>query len=69
LEAYPKSVDFWRDYMRDGQAPVSIVPLNHPDLPVSLRTLVQLVQKKEENPGAQRVIGIGTLSRFQESMW
>lgn len=69
LEPYPRSVDFWRDYVRDGQAPVSIVPLNHSDLPLSLRTLVKLVQPKEEklSSGGAKVIGIGTLSRFGRS--
>ncbi len=67
LEAYPRSVDFWRDYVRDGQAAITMVPLNHPDLPVGLRTLVKLTQAKEETT-ARRVLGIGTLSPYQDAV-
>ncbi len=68
LEAYPKSVAFWRDYVRDGQEPISVVPLNHPDLPLGLRALVQLRQAREEHQAARRVVGIGTLSPFQDAI-
>lgn len=69
LEPYPRSVDYWRDYVRDGQPPVSVIPLNHPDLPVQLRTLVQLSQPKEEAQIARKVVGIGTLSPFQDAVF
>ncbi len=68
LEAYPKSVEFWRDYVRDGQEMISVVPLNHPDLPLGLRALVQLRQAREESQVARRVVGIGTLSPFQDAI-
>ncbi len=69
LEAYPRSVEYWRDYVRDGQALISVVPLNHPDLPMELRCLVKLTQPKEVEQGARKVVGIGTLSQFQDSVY
>ncbi len=68
LEAYPRSVQYWRDYVRDGQPPVSVIPLNHPDLPAELRTIVKLVQPKEEGAMVRKVIGIGTLSPFHDGV-
>lgn len=68
LETYPRSVEHWRDYLRDGQAPVSVIPLNHPDLPMELRALVKLSQPKDPVVGVRKVIGIGTLSPFNDSV-
>lgn len=66
LEAYPRSVEFWRDYVRDGQTPISVVPLNHSDLPMELRCLVQITQPKQESAEPRKVVGIGTLSAFDD---
>jgi hypothetical protein len=66
LEAYPKTLEFWRDYVRDGQPSVAVIPLNHSDLPRDLRCLVKVVQAKETS--ARKVIGIGTLSNFHTTI-
>ncbi|MBY0372326.1 hypothetical protein K2X33_16720 [bacterium] len=68
LESYPRSVDYWRDYLRDGQANVTLVPLNHADLPTDLRVVVRLVQLKELAAVERKVVGIGTLSPFQDAV-
>ena len=68
LEAYPRSVEYWRDYLRDGQPAVTLVPLNHADMPMELRVVVRLVQLKETAVEPRRVVGIGTLSRFQDAV-
>ncbi len=68
LEAYPKSVEYWRDYLRDGQPSLAVVPINHLDLPAGVRCLVKLVQSKEESQAPRKVIGIGTLSPFQDAV-
>lgn len=68
LEPYPSQVDHWRDFLRDGEAPVAVAEMNSPWLPPSVRALVRLYLPQEEGARASRnVTGIGTFAAFHDS--
>ncbi len=68
LEAYPATMDAWRDYYRDGQIPISIIGLNHELLPASLRYLVLLRMESRTQSASRNVAGIGTWATFRDGI-
>lgn len=67
LENYPRTVDHWRDFLRDGEDPVSVFDMNYSYLPNSIRHLVKLHIPTELSKNARNINGIGTWANFQDS--
>lgn len=69
LEDYPTDIEHWREFLRDGEAPVGVSQMNSPWLPASVRTLVRLYLPQEASARVSRnVNGIGTFAAFQDSL-
>ena len=69
LEAYPKTVETWRDYYRDGQDKVSILAINHSLLPSTIRHLVRLeMASNEKASNVRNINGIATWSDFRDGL-
>lgn len=64
LEPYPKELNLWREYYRDGQPPVSLIPLNSSGLPSALRSLIHVRIQEPAQPRS-KILGIGTMRDFQ----
>ncbi len=67
LEAYPRTVEHWREFLRDGEDPIGVVGINTAILPSGIRSLVRLYLPGEPTKVSRNVNGIGTLAAFQES--
>lgn len=69
LESYPRKLQNWRDYYRDGQDKVSILSVNSSHLPSQIRTIVKVQSVLRENVSNVRNInGIGTWSDFSDAL-
>lgn len=70
LDPYPRSLETWKEYFRDGQEPVQILSTNHPDLPSQLRTVVKLQVSTNEvaQTKVRSIMGIGTWSDFSDAL-
>lgn len=66
LEPYAKSLDPWREYFRDGMAPLELSELNGGALPTGIRTVVAV--GRDTGAGAQAsapIFGVGNWSAMQ----
>ncbi|NBX93739.1 MAG: hypothetical protein EB078_00475 [Proteobacteria bacterium] len=69
LEPYPRKLQNWRDYYRDGQDKVSVLSVNSPYLPSQIRTIVKVQSVLRDNVSSVRNInGIGTWSDFSDAL-
>lgn len=69
LEPYPRSLEVWKNYFKDGQEVVNILSINHPTLPSQLRTIVKLqVETGEKFQNIRHIGGIGTWSDFSDAL-
>lgn len=69
LDPYPRSLEAWKNYFKDGQEIVNILAINHPSLPAQLRTIVKLqVETGESFQNIRHIGGIGTWSDFSEAL-
>lgn len=69
LDAYPRSLEVWKNYFKDGQEVVNILTINHPSLPSQLRTIVKLqVETEESFQNIRHIGGIGTWSDFSDAL-
>jgi len=68
LEPYPRTVEHWREFLRDGEDPIGVVGLNTASLPQGIRYLVRLYLPGEPIKVARNVNGIGTWRAFQETL-
>jgi len=69
LEPYPRSLENWRNYYKDGQPEVSVLSVNHLNLPTQIRTLVKVQMPLKDRVHAVRNInGIGTWSDFRDAL-
>lgn len=69
LDPYPRSLDVWKNYFKDGQEVVNILSINHPTLPSQLRTIVKLqVETEEKFSNIRQIGGIGTWSDFSDAL-
>ena len=68
LEPYPRSLEAWKDYFRDGQEKVSIVSVNNEAMPSQIRTLVRLNVESDTAQVASNVQGIGIWRDFMNSL-
>lgn len=67
LENYPKTLDHWRDFLRDGEEPVGILDMNTSYFPLGIRHLVKLNIQGEAAKTTRNINGIGTWATFQDS--
>ena len=69
LEAYPRLLESWRDYLRDGQERVDITSLNSDVLPHQIRYLLKVDSPIEASKSVVRNInGIGTWRNFEDAL-
>ncbi|NBX67959.1 MAG: hypothetical protein EBR01_03220 [Proteobacteria bacterium] len=69
LEAYPRTLDYWRDYFRDGQERVSVLAVNNEYLPSQIRTLVKLKLSSSDPINlVANINGIGTWNDFRDAL-
>jgi hypothetical protein len=69
LDAYPRTLEIWRDYLRDGQERVDITSLNSDVLPQPIRHLVKVDSPVEAaKPTLRNVRGIGTWRNFEDAL-
>ena len=69
LEAYPRSLEHWRNYFRDGQDLVSVLSVNNHYLPSQIRTLVKLkLSSTDLIQSVPNINGIGTWNDFRDAL-
>lgn len=69
LDPYPRSLDNWRNYFKDGQEQVSILSINNEYFPSQLRTIVKLqVNTAEQLSNVRNINGIGTWADFSDAL-
>jgi len=68
LENYPRTIEHWREFLRDGEDPIGVVCINTPAYPQKIRYLVRLYLPGEPIKVSRNVNGIGTWSTFQETL-
>ncbi len=69
LEPYPRDLENWRNYYRDGQSDVSVLSVNHSTLPSQIRTLVKVqIPLRERIHNVRNINGIGIWSDFRDAL-
>lgn len=69
MEKYPGVIEEWKNYFKDGQEPVTIVPLNSAVFPTALKHLVGIYRPQTAQVAARRnVRGIATWASFRETL-
>ncbi len=67
LEDYPRDLEHWRNYYRDGQEPLSLVGINSPLIPAGIRILTALqIKQPQEADRGRNVNGIGIWSNVSD---
>lgn len=69
LEPYPRNLEHWRNYFRDGQDLVSVLAVNNHYLPSQIRTLVKLkLSSSDPLHAVTNINGIGTWNDFRDAL-
>ena len=69
LEPYPRNLEHWRNYFRDGQELVSVLAVNNDYLPSQIRTLVKLkLSSSDPIHTTANINGIGTWNDFRDAL-
>ncbi len=70
LEPYSQSLEVWRDYFRDGQDIVTVISMNHPLLPSSLRYVVKVnaAVRDAAETNVRNIFGMGTWADFRDAL-
>jgi hypothetical protein len=72
LEDYPKSISLWKDYFNDGQESLTVVKIQHPLLPESIRHVVKIISPTKavqaQSSNVRMLGGVGTMSSFRDGL-